>query len=814
MPFMTALIRKELTSIICSITGLVFALIFLLGCGLILWLFPGSLNILDNGYAVTDSFYKTASIFLLILIPALTMRSVSEEKRSHTLDLLRSRPVKTITILFSKWLSAFTFVILILTSTLTYIYTIYVLGNPVGNIDIHIVALTYLSLIIIASISLISGILASSLTDNQIIAFLVALSFNFILLFGIDLIGGLIDNPLIKSHILNLSLSFHTDRIRKGLLYLNDITLFMGYIILLSTTTTLLLGKIKPLHLIILTGTAFLSIVMTLIPVSGRFDLTKDKRYTISPESTALMKAVNENNVPVNINIYFTGDLNYGLKRLQNSALDLLNDLNEKAGNRLSISVIDPYSIGMKREVLPQYMADHSMPAIQLNEVDRNGKISQQLIYPYAQVISRGDTLSVPLLRNIQGNSAEENLNASIEDLEFQFSDAIRLLTGREEQNIAFIEGHGELPRSYIYDAEESLAKYYNINRGQITNDVSVLDNFKVIIIAGPTEKYSEKEKFILDQYLMKGGRILWIIDGAYVSYKELTEKGESPSIKNEVNLDDMLFNYGIRINPDFIQDAMCTTIPSASADGSSYINLPWYYSPILLPSRNNAVTKDVAEVKASFASSLNLVNKKSTITPKVLLTTADKSHIVRIPEMINLDIEKIRNNKDYFDTSFVPVAISLEGTFTSSFENRIVPDSISIQKDQILSKSKHTKMIVISSSDIIRNEIENQNGSVQVLPMGYDRSSGKTFGNRDFIVNSVNWLSDDNDWMHLRTKARQMNLLDKHKIYENRNLYVFLNISLPIFFILLICAIFSIYRKKKYSDKKRGCVKNLSSHT
>lgn len=801
---MTALIRKELTSVICSVTGLTFAIIFLLGCGLILWLFPGSSNILDNGYAVTDSFYRTASILLLILTPALTMRSISEEKRSHTLDLLRSRPVKIITILFSKWLSFFIFVILILISTLVYIYTIYVLGNPVGNIDIHIVALTYLSLIIIVSVFLISGILASALTNNQIIAFLAALSLNFILLFGMDMIGGLIYNPQIKSHILDLSLSFHTDRIRKGVFYLNDITLFLGYIILLSAIAVISLGKIKPQLFIILIGIASLSLAMTLLPAYGRFDMTKDKRYSISPESTALMKRVNENNIPISINIYLTGDLNYGLKRLQISVLDLLNELNEKAGNHLSISIKDPYSIGLNRETLPQHMADNSMPAIQLNEIDRNGKISQQLIYPYAQIISHGDTLSIPLLKSLQGNTAEENLNASVEDLEFQFSDAIRLLINKDEQNIAFIEGHGELPRSYIYDAEESLAKYYNINRGQITNDISVLDNFKVIIIAGPTEKYSEKEKFILDQYLMRGGRILWIIDGAYVSYKELTEKGESPSIKNEVNLDDMLFNYGIRINPDFVQDAMCTTIPSTSPDGSSFINLPWYYSPILLPSRDNAITKDIAEVKASFASSLNLVNKKSAITPKVLLTTSDKSHVVRIPEMINLDIERIQNNKDYFETSFVPVAISLEGIFTSSFENRIVPDSISIQKDQIQSKSRHTKMIIISSSDIIRNDIEIENGSSQVLPMGYDRSSGKTFGNRDFIVNSVNWLSDDSGWMHLRTKARQMNLLDKQKIYENRNLYVFLNILSPILFILLIYATYSIYRKKKYSEKKR----------
>ncbi len=797
---MAALIKKELTSIICSGTGLIFTLAFLLSCGLILWLFPGNYNILDNGYAITDSFYKLASLLFLVLIPSLTIKLISEEKRNGTFDLLRSRPVNIFVVLFSKWFAALLIIILILVSTLVYIYTIYILGNPIGNLDLHIVTSTYLTLLFIASLFTISGILASAITTNQIIAFLLALVLNAILLYGIDMIANLFSDPQIKSSILNFSLSFHTDRIRKGIIYLNDITLFIGYFALLLIIAVASLEKIPPRIYTIIVSISILAFIFTLISTSIRFDITKDRRYTITTESEQLMKTIRDNKIPIKINIYFNGNLNYGLTRLQNSTLDILNELNDRANNYLNISTIDPYSLGIKREQLPEYMTNKSMPAIQLNEVDRDGKISQQLIYPYAQVINDKDTLSVALLKNVQGNTAEENLNISAENIEFQFVDAINLLMNKSEQNIAFIEGHDELPRLYIYDAEESLAKYYNINRGQITNDISVLDNFKVVIIAGPTEKYTEKEKYILDQYLMKGGRILWIIDGAYVSYKQLTEKGESPSMKNETNLDDMLFNYGIRINSDFVQDAMCTTIPTPSADGLSYISIPWYYSPILLPSKDNVISKDIAEVKASFVSSINLVNKKEAVTPKILLTTANHSHIVRVPEMINLDTDKISENEGYFETSYVPIAVSLEGLFTSSFDNRIIPDSIDTQNTKRLSQSKHTKMIIVSSSDIIRNDIETQNGSSQALPMGYDRASGKTFGNREFIINSVKWLADDNEWMQLRSKSRQMNLLDKQKIYENRDKYVLLNISTPILFILLIFSAFYMYRKKKYA--------------
>lgn len=727
------------------------------------------------------------------------MRLIAEEKRNRTLDLLRSRPVSVLSILFSKWLATLVYIIIILISTLIYIYSIYILGSPVGNIDMRVVALTYIALILLSAIFVASGILASSLTDNQIIAFVLALALNFILFFGLDMIVDLVTDSSIKARISDFSLSFHADRMKKGILYLNDITLFISYFALLFLFSNLSLDRKQKFTICTLAMVSIIALIINLLQTDIRFDLTKDKRYTIAPVSVQLMNNIKHNNNSLKINIFLDGNLNYGLQRLQRATSELLDELNEKTGYHLSISTIDPLSLGVNREQLPVYMTSKSMPPVQLNEVDRNGKISQQFIYPYSQIIHKEDTLVVALLKNIQGNTAAENLNTSIEDLEFQFVDAIQLLLNKNEQDIAFIEGHGELPRAYVYEAEEALAKYYNINRGQITNNISVLDNFKVVIIAGPTEKYSETEKFVLDQYLMKGGRILWIIDGAYVSYKDLTEKGESPSMKNDINMDDMLFNYGVRINADFVQDAMCLNIPAPANDGS-IIHLPWYYSPILLPSTDNYITKDIANVKSSFASSLQFVSPKSSITPKVLLTTAHHSHLVRVPEMISLQTEDIQSNKEYFDTSFIPIAISLEGVFTSAFVNRIAPDSIYIPKEQIIWESKPTRMIVVSSSDIIRNDVEGHGESTRILPLGYDRLSGKTFGNKEFIVNAVKWLSGDDSRMQLRSRSQQMNLLDKQKIYENRNKHSAINILSPVILMVFITAIFYIYRKRKYS--------------
>lgn len=798
---MKTLLKKELISIICSSIGLVFALVFLSACGLILWFFPGNYNILDTGYAVLNPFYRVAAFLLLILTPALTMRLISEEKRNKTLALLYSRPIYPYQIILSKWIASLIFIILILLTTTVYIYTLYTLGNPIGNIDLRIAIVTYFSLFIISALFIISGIFASSLSKNQIVAFVIAILLNFFLFYGCELLSSLFNDASAKTVLLNLSLSYHLDRMQKGIIYLNDIILIAGYIIIIFSFIILYINPKKRILPICITGISCFFIILSISFLTARFDLTKDKRYTLSAYTEQLMHRLPKEKDPdIQINIYLSGDINYGFSRLQTSTLELLENLNEKADNHLSVSVINPLTLDIPKNKLHEYMANLSMPAIQLNEADRDGKVSQRLIYPYAQIIHGQDTLPVSLLKNIPGNSAEENLNTSIEALEFQFVDAIRLLLNKNEQHIAFIEGHGELPRAYVYDAEDALAKYYNVNRGQITNDIAVLNNFKVIIIAGPKEQYSETEKFILDQYLMQGGRILWLIDGANISYKDLTEKGQSPSIKNETNLDDLLFTYGIRINSDFVQDALCTSIPVTSDDGSQYTALPWYYSPILLPSNDHTTTKDIAEVKASFVSSISLTNKSNGVIPKVLLTTANRSHIVKVPEMIDFDTQKIESDPKYFETSYIPVALSLEGSFSSAFTNRLIPEDIIPVSTRILEKSKNTKMVIASSSDIIRNGIESGNEGMQVQPMGYDQLTGKLFGNRDFIVNTVNWLANDDNWMELRNKSRQMNLLDKQLIYTNRNKYVFLNIGIPVILILTVIGTISLYRRRKYS--------------
>lgn len=801
---MGVLIRKEFVSIVCSGIGLFFALIFLIANGTMLWFFEGNFNIMDAGYATLDKFFSLSSILFILLIPALTMRLIAEEKRCRTLDMLRSRPISMSAVILGKWLSSLLFVILVLLPTAIYVYTLYILGSPVGNLDFGVILLSYLSLIGLASVFITVGIFTSSLSQNQIVAFVVALFFNFVIYFGFDLLSSLFQVGNIRVFISSFGLSYHLSQIQRGVFSIHNVWVFVNYMFIVYLITLCVLNlKSKKANKQLLTyGVTILVLNTTMFFLpNSQFDFTVDKRYTISDYSKNLVSTLADNNAPhIKINIYLEGNLNFGFQRLQNATSQFLNDLNRYADYKMEVSFLNPASLNIPREELPDFMTRRDMPPIMLNEVDRDGKVSKQLIYPYAEVIVDADTLPVTLLKNIKGNTAEENLTASIVNLEFQFVDALRLLLRSESQAVAFIEGHGELPRAYVYDAEEALAKYFFVNRGEIGADPTILDNFKVVIIAGPTQKYSETEKYILDQYLMKGGRILWLVDGAYVSLDDLASKGQSASMRNDTGLDDLLFTYGVRIESNFIQDAQSSQILVQTESVAQPVSIPWYYSPLLLPSLDNIITKDITEVKAAFVSSVNMVSKSKLVAKNVLLTTSQHSHIVPVPEMITFEVEPIQADASYFNESFLPIGVALQGIFQSAFYNRLVPDSVDMRGYKTHLESADTKMIVVGSSDIIRNEIIGQGDDTEVLPMGYDRISGLRYGNKEFIVNAVNWLVNDDGWMELRSKTQQLNLLNKKLIYENRDKYSALNILFPICFVVLIIGGITFRRRYKYT--------------
>lgn len=804
---MKILIKKELSLLFSSPVSAFFIISFLTATGLMLWLFSGSFNILDGGYASLNSFFKLAPIIFIILVPALCMRSFAEEKKNKTIDIFRTYP-KTISVLYiSKFIALFIIILLVLLSSSIYVYTLNIISNPIGNIDINEIVSCYFGLVFISFVFLSSGLFASSLTKNQVIAFIVSIFINFTIYYGFDLLSSLFNNSQTQLTISSLGLSYYADLMQKGVIQIKDIFPIVNYTILFSITTTFLLNhkskKNKKYLLLSLTIIIAINIVGYFIP-NQRFDFTSDKRYTLTPYTKNLLNKIAENNKKISIKIYLEGELNPGFRRVHNAMKDLLTDFNRLSNNKLYFEYINPYNLYNTPKEIYSQMQSMGMRGIVLNETDKEGKISQKIVYPYAQILSENDTLTISLLKNISGYSAEENLNASIENLEFEFVDALNIIHNTEPKAIAFIEGHNELPRALVYDAEELLSKYYFVNRGEIGNSISVLKNFKALIIAGPTSRFSESEKFVLDQYIMSGGKILWLIDGTYFSRADLENNGQTASIKNDHNLDDLLFNYGLRINSNIIQDLQSTSIYVTSGEEgtTNYIEQPWYYSLLLLPSINNTITKDISLIKGSFASSIDILSNSTDIKKDVLLTSSAHAHIAEVPELITIDLSHITPNNIYFNQSFIPVAVSLEGRFKSAFTNRMIPDSINTNEETFKTISEKTKMIVISTSDIIRNDIIGHENQTQVLPMGYDRVSEKQYGNREFIVNAVNWLTNEDDLLSIRSKSQQIRLLNKQLIYEKRNVYALLNIIVPIVFCLFVFGVCYMYRKRKYEKK------------
>lgn len=796
---MKALVFKELKSIFCSSFGAFFSLAFLLIIGGLQWFFSGKYNVMDTGYADLGGFFALSPILLLVLIPALTMRSFSEERKGKTLDILMTRPVSMFHIYLSKYLAAFIFIFITLLPTCVYVYSLSQLANPIGNIDLNAIFASYLSLLLLVMVFIAIGLFGSALSKNQVVALITSVILSVFVYYGFDLLSGLFLAGKTQAAVSSLGLLHHYELMQKGVIRFKDLLVVVNNLALFVILALVVLGGSK--SRILARGLVLfviLNVGLYFIP-NYRIDFTSDKRYTLSDYTINLLKGMKDE-APLNINIYLSGELNYGFQRLQDATLNLLNDYNRYVNSSLDIKLKNVYQSESSASEIYEAMAERGMPGIILNEIDREGKASKKIIYPYAQISNGKDTLVVPLLKNVAGYTAEENINASIEGLEFEFTDAIRLLSQDASKSVAFIEGHNEISRTYVYDAEEVLSKYYTVNRGQIGNEINILDNFDAVIIAGPLSKYSETDKYILDQYIMSGGKILWLIDGAFYSHQDLAQLGHSASMKNDVNLDDMLFSYGVRINPDLIQDSQCISTYLMSDGGAQSASVvPSYFQPLLIPSQNFSITKNIRDVKAGFASSIDIVNNSSAVIKHILLTTSANTHLVKVPDMIDFDIAKIQNNKDYFDQQFVPVAVSLEGVFTSVFQNREMPDSIKADNYKTKNTSEKTKMIVVSSSDIITNEIQGQGQSSQVLPMGYDRVSQQHFGNRDLIVNAVNWLTGDDALMQLRTKQQKLYVLNKKEAYENRNQYAILNIAFPVFFIVLVMGSIFLYRKRKY---------------
>jgi ABC-2 type transport system permease protein len=530
-----------------------------------------------------------------------------------------------------------------------------------------------------------------------------------------------------------------------------------------------------------------------------RIDLTSDKRYSISENTKMLMESTDS---PLKAVVYLDGDLNPGFLRLKKVTAELLDELSVYSTEKIDIRFENPSLADSQEEREKKYadLQHQGLAPTAVYERDKEGKSTQKVIFPWIEITYKGKKVQVCLLKNILGNTGEENLNISIENLEFEITDGIRRLVNTQVSKIAFLEGHGELTESETFDISKSLSKYFQIDRGIIANNATVLDNYKVIIIAKPTQPFSESDKFVLDQYIMHGGRVLWLLNGVRVSKQNLSTLGMSPAIELDLNLNDQLFRYGVRINPVLLQDVQCASVPVNIAPAGAapqFEPTPWYFAPLLLTSPEHPVTRNITEVRSEFCSGIDIVGDNKQVKSQLLLATSDNTHIVGAPTTIDLSQKIKPNDKAYFNAGYVPVAVAMEGIFESDFANRMIPAGLT-NTSPIQKQSLNTRQIVVADGDIIRNETAAKDS--MTIPLGFDRYMNQQFGNKDFILNSVLYLADNDGWMQLRSRTLKLRLLNKKITNEERVTWELVNVLVPIGLLLLFGIGYQVIRKRKYT--------------
>lgn len=534
-----------------------------------------------------------------------------------------------------------------------------------------------------------------------------------------------------------------------------------------------------------------------------RFDLTEDKRYTLSQTSLNIISEVKE---PLYVDVFLEGNFPGEFKKLQTETQQLLEEFKASNSN-IIFQFINPLDKEEEREKTLQQFYDRGLTPLNVT-LDEKGKQTQEIVFPWAVVSYGNKSAKVPLLKNMMGASTAQKVVSSVQHLEYSFSNAFNSVTKNREKKVAIIKGNGELHDLLLADFLKSVRENYFI--GPFTLDsvsknpettLKELKKYDLAIIAKPTEAFSDSEKQVLDQYLMHGGKTLWLVDQVNMEMDSLMETGENLALPRDLNLNDLFFKYGVRIKPDLIKDIMATPISLATGEQGSatqYTKFPWLFSPMIYPVANLDPTKtspivcNLDGLKFEFTNPIEVL--KNNIKKTVLLQSSPYSKSVGTPFQVNLNMVQDRpEQKDFSGNGNIPVAVLLEGKFNSVYQNRVLPFA---EKD-FISTGKESKMILISDGDVVKNQLDK---NFQPLELGFDKWTNNLYANKEFMLNCVNYLLDDNGLINIRSKEVALPILDTQKVVDNYTYSQIVTIGFPIALVLLFGVVFTYLRKKKYS--------------
>ncbi len=533
-----------------------------------------------------------------------------------------------------------------------------------------------------------------------------------------------------------------------------------------------------------------------------RVDMTQEKRFTLSETRKQILKSLPDE---ILVKVYLSGDMPLSFKRLNKATHEMLDEFRVYAGKNLQYQFVDVYDNPAPKVVNDKVneLYKKGLQPTNIKIQDPKGGYSEKLIIPGALISYNSIELPVNLLSNNPGLPGEENLNNSIQDLEYNFINKIQTISNTKLEKIAFLEGHGELDQEHVADISHEMANYYQVDRGKINGNVHALDPYKCVIIAQPENAFSEEDKFVLDQYLMKGGKIAWFISPIRVNQDSIAN-GRAFAYILSLNIDDQLFKYGIRINPALVQDVQCNIIPvntSLTASQPKFVPAPWLYYPLVLGSQLYPVSRNLNMVKTEYCSYIDTLAANSKLQKKILLSSSKYSRVRLMPGFISLAEIKQQYQRTDFDKSFLPIAALVEGRFPSVFKNRMLTNLKIKGQFNYIDESVFTKMLVVADGNIIRNDVRYSPKGALITPLGFDRYTSQTFGNKEFVLNAINYMTNDIGLMQLRSKQIRLRLLDKSKIQDERLKWQIVNVLAPVILIVLAGFAINFWRKRKYAS-------------
>lgn len=595
-------------------------------------------------------------------------------------------------------------------------------------------------------------------------------------------------------------------------------------------------AKKKNLKSLLITVGILILINLIGIKIFQRFDLTQDKRYTLSETSFDIMGEVSE---PLLVDVYLEGDFPGEFKKLQSETRQLLEEFKAYNSN-IRFRFINPLdgsenSDGDKRDIIysifkmdnpavsPKEQKEIQTSLQQIPDIDKavldsfigtgmtparvtmndRGKQTEAVVFPWAIATYQGRSVKIPLLRNVMGASTAEKVVGSVQHLEYAFANAFNTVSQSKNKKVAVVKGNGELHDLLMADFIKQTKQNYFI--GTFTLDsvnskpvetLKFLRKYDMLVIAKPTEAFSDAEKQVLDQYIVGGGKTLWLIDQVKIEMDSLyNSQGSTLAFPVDLNLNDMFFKYGFRINPNLVKDIMAAPIALATGEQGSatqYSQYPWFYSPLVYPTSKNPIVNNVDAVKFDFSNGIDTL--KNSIKKTVLLQSSQYSNAVGAPVEVRLDMVQERPEPTEFKGGGkIPMAVLLEGKFHSVYENRVLP----FKDDSYKTEDKPGKMIVISDGDIVRNQLDKE---FRPLELGYDKWTNKLYGNKEFLNNCVNYLLDDTGLINIRNKEVKLAILDQEKVYQSYSAIQAVTVAVPIVLLLLFGIVFTIIRKRRYS--------------